>query len=433
MGTILIENGGVLGPAGWLEPGFVSVVHQEIHTVAAGSPPEALKSQADTVLDARHCAVLPGLVNAHTHLSQTFMRGLVGGRPLIEWLRELIWPIQEVIAPEELRLAALLGLVENLHCGAIHVVNNHKVVASPIHTDAVLDAAQEIGLRFTLARAWSDRGAISESPAEILQDFRRLYEKWSDPSGLIQIANGPIALWRCSQETLQNTHALALEHGSFTHCHVSETREELRMCLDETGLRPVHWLADIGVLDPYTQVVHAVWIDAEEIERLAEVRSPVIHCPVSNGVLGSGIAPVPKMLAAGVDLRLGTDGPASNDTQDLWETVKLAVNFARGSAQDPTVLPPDQALSIATGGRVLEPGAPADLIVVDLNHPRAVPVHDLSSALVLGTHGSDVRDALVNGEFLLRAGQVQVLDEAALYDACREAVKNLRKKAGLWD
>jgi 5-methylthioadenosine/S-adenosylhomocysteine deaminase len=128
---------------------------------------------------------------------------------------------------------------------------------------------------------------------------------------------------------------------------------------------------------------------------------------------------------------LGTDGPASNDTQDLWETVKLAVNFARGSALDPTVLPPEQALKIATGGRALAPGNPADLIIVDLNHPRVVPVQDLSSALVLGTHGSDVRDVMVNGDFLLRDRRFQMIDEFALYETCRDAIKTLRKKAGL--
>jgi 5-methylthioadenosine/S-adenosylhomocysteine deaminase len=359
------------------------------------------------------------------------MRGLAGGSPLIEWLRELIWPLQGVITPEELRLAAQLGLVENLRCGATHVVNHHKMVASAAHTDAVLAAAQEIGLQFTLARSWADRGTNAENPAEIREDLIRLNEDWAGRDDLITIANGPIALWRCTPETLRASHELALAHQTFTHFHVSETREEVQMCLDETGLRPVDWLADIGVLDSHTQVVHAVWVDETEIDKMAAAGAPVVHCPASNGALGSGIAPVTEMLQAGIDIRLGTDGPASNDTQDLWETVKLAVNFARGSAQDPTLMPPDEALAIATGGRVLAPGNSADLIVVDLNHPRVVPVQDLSSALVLGTHGSDVRDVIVNGKLLLRAGNVQVLDEFALYDACRDAIKVLRKKAGL--
>jgi 5-methylthioadenosine/S-adenosylhomocysteine deaminase len=137
------------------------------------------------------------------------------------------------------------------------------------------------------------------------------------------------------------------------------------------------------------------------------------------------------MLSRGIDLRLGTDGPASNDTQDIWETLKMAVSFGRAFNQNPTVLPPSEALKLATNKKSVQVGQWADLIIVDLNHPRVVPVQDVDSALVLGTHGSDVRTVIVGGEILMQDGRVTILDESALYEECRSAIKSLRKRAGI--
>jgi 5-methylthioadenosine/S-adenosylhomocysteine deaminase len=430
MGTVLIENGSVLSREGWLEPGYVWVVGERIEAVGPGKAPHEISDQAGEIISANFCAVLPGLVNAHTHLSQTFMRGLAAGRPLIAWLKELIWPLQNTISPEELHLAALLGLVENLRCGATEVVNHHKVITTTAHTDAVCRAATAVGLRTTLARAWSDRGENCESPAAILADLDRLFTLWHGVDHL-KIANGPIALWRCSADMLRSSRELAQRNSSFTHFHVSESLEEVRMSLEETGLRPVSWLDSIDVLGADTQVVHAVWVDENEIVLLAQAGAPVIHCPVSNAVLGSGIAPLAELQSQGVSVRLGTDGPASNDTQDIWESLKTALSFARIKTLDVTVLSPREALRLAMGAEALIPGAPADLIIVNLNHPRAMPVHNIESALALSTHGSDVDTVLVAGQVLMRNRQLLMLDEAALLAECRQAIYSLRKRAGL--
>jgi 5-methylthioadenosine/S-adenosylhomocysteine deaminase len=430
MGSILIHGGAVLTAEGWIEPGYVFVEEGVMTAVSPTTPPPHLLSQADEIIAASHCAVMPGLVNAHTHLSQTFMRGLAGGRPLLPWLKERIWPLQAAFTPEDARLAAQLGLVENLRGGVTHVVNHHKVTATPAHTDVVCETAVASGLRVTLARAWTDKGTNAEPADEILTDLERLFSQWQGADRL-KIANGPLALWRCSPDTLRRSRELAQQYGSFTHFHVAESQDEVQLSLDEWGRRPVEWLADIGVLGADTQVVHAVWVDEAEIDLLAQSGTPVIHCPVSNAVLGSGIAPVADLLRQGVPVRLGTDGPASNDTQDVWETMKTAVQLARASALDATALPPAAALQLAMVTDALRPGDPADLIIVNLNHPRAMPVHDVASALVLSTQGSDVEAVIVGGQVLLRDGQVLGLDEAALLDACRRAVSHLRQRAGL--
>jgi 5-methylthioadenosine/S-adenosylhomocysteine deaminase len=427
---ILIHNGAVLTAEGWLTPGYVTLNGGTIVQAAAGSPPPDMLAAAGSVIDARHMAVLPGLTNGHTHLSQTFMRGLAGGRPLLSWLKELIWPLQTALTPEVLRLAALLGLVENLRCGTTTLINHHKVAHTPAHTDAVLDAASGIGLRMTLARSWADRGTNAESPDSILDDLRRLFAHW-DRHTHIRIANGPLVPWRCSGDTLQRTHALAQDHHAPTHIHVSETAEEVRMTQEETDLRPVAWLDALGILGTETHIVHSVWVDAAEIALMAARDALVVHCPVSNTVLGSGIAPLVDLQRAGVRLRLGTDGPASNDTQDTFETLKQALCLARAATLDPTVITPADVLAMALDGRVLASGDPADVILVNLNHSRAVPVHDPTAALALSTHGSDVDTVIVDGRVLMQGGHVAMLDEAALLDECRAAVHILRKQAGL--
>lgn len=426
----LIRDGAVLTPAGWLNPGYVQVEGDRIIAVGAGAPPPTLT--AEETLSARGKAVLPGLINGHTHLSQTFMRGLAGGRPLLPWLKERIWPLQAAMTPEELHLATLLGLVENLRCGATTVVNHHKIARTPAHTDAVLAAAQTLGLRVTLARAWADLGPGAESPVSILEDLERLFAACNlPPASFILAASGPVALWRCSAETLRAAGALARRYDAVTHAHVAETQEEVQMSLEMHGLRPIAWLEHLEVLGADTQIVHAVWVDETEQDLLAARNATVVHCPVSNMVLGSGIAPIPALLRRGIKVRLGTDGPASNDTQDLFETLKAALLLARVSALDPTALAPAQALPLATGGRTLHPGTPADLIIVNLDHARAQPLHDLDSALALSTHGSDVETVLVGGRLLLREGRVLALDERALLEACRDATRSLRRRAGL--
>ena len=434
---LLIRDGSVLTASGWLQPGFVLIEGEFVAAVGAGAPPEDLA--ADEVITVPHMAVLPGMLNGHTHLSQTFMRGLGGGRPLMRWLKERIWPLQAVLSPEIMRLAALLGLVENLRCGVTEVVNHHKVATTHAHTDVVLDAAQSVGLRLTLARGWVDCGTNAEDVESILADLERLFERWNGAAdGRINISNGPLAAWRCSKETLRKTRAMALRYGASTHMHVSETRDEVEMCECDHQLRPVSWLESIGILGRDTQIVHGIWLEEQEIDLLEKNQSTVVLCPVSNGAIGSGIAPISAYYQRNISIRLGTDGPASNDTQDIWETVKAALCFSNASTQDPTIVSPSGALAmgLGRGTRIaedagVEVGMTADLIVVNLNHVRAVPVHDVTSALALSTHGSDVETVIVGGKLLMKEGHVLVLDEDELLNECRHAAAWMRKEAGL--
>jgi 5-methylthioadenosine/S-adenosylhomocysteine deaminase len=415
---------------GWQEPGYVLIRGETVAAAAAGDPPADVEVQAEITLRVPGRAVLPGLVNGHTHLSQTFMRGLAAGRPLLAWLNEVIWPLQQAMTADDLRLAALLGLVENIRGGTTTVVDHHKVATTPQHTDAVCLAAESLGVNLVLARAWADRGKNAESAEAILADLERLFETWTGSSG-IRIANGPLVPWRCSAEMLAKTQAVARRFGAPTHLHVSETGPEVQMTVEETGRRPVDWLDSLGLLGPQTELVHAVWLEAAEIERLAARQATVVHCPVSNAVLGSGIAPLADLAQAGVRLRLGSDGPASNDTQDMFESMKAALMLARARGQDSQAVSADQALAMATDGRHLQAGAVADVIVIDLARPHAAPVHDLTSALVLSGRAADVETVVARGRLLMRERRLTGIDEAALLQACRDAARHLLRCAGV--
>lgn len=426
--TILIRDSAILTAAGWVQPGYVLVQGSSIATIGESEPPQTVVAQTGTVLSAQNSAVLPGLINGHTHLSQTFMRGLAGGRGLITWLKDVVWPMPAAIIPDEFYLAALIGLVENLCCGVTEVVNHHKLTRTRRHTDAMLDAVEVSGLRVTVARAWSDLGESAESEQVIIQDLEERFQTWhSHPR--ISFANGPLALWRCSAAMLIQTHALARQYRRTTHLHVSESADEAVMSKQRYDVRPVLWLYDLGILDTNVDVVHAVWVNKNELMVLSETGARVVHCLVSNAVLGSGIAPLNDMVALGVPVRLGTDGPASNDNQDLFETLKTAVVLARATVCDPQVLPPGTALRLATSGRVLATQAPADIVVVNLDHANAVPVHDITSALVLANYGARVESVIVDGRLLLKEGRLLTLDESALREACRVAAAHLRQRA----
>ncbi len=262
--------------------------------------------------------ILPGLVNAHTHLEQTFMRGHSADRALLDWLKNCIWKLQAAMTAEDTRLACALGMVEAVRGGATTIVHHFKLPATRQHTDGVLHTAAGMGVRLVLARGWADRGANAEPAASILADLERLFAEWHGAAdGRIRIANGPLAPWRCSPELLRETTALARRHGALTHCHMNETRDEVDLTLKQTGLRPVEWFESLGILGPDFHAVHGVWLSPREIELLRERGCSVVHCPAANMILASGAAPLARLLRAGVNVALGTDGPASNDGQDM--------------------------------------------------------------------------------------------------------------------
>lgn len=445
MTDLLIQNGSVLtmDTAGAIHtPGWVWVDGDRVAAVGAGSPPAHLAAQAKRTIDATHMAVLPGLINGHTHLSQTFVRGLADDKPLLAWLKQIMWPIQAAITPQDMRLASLLGLVENLRCGVTAVVQHHKITQSMAHVDAAASAAEAVGLRTLLARGWVDLGDAGEPPDAIIEAVTELRARWHGAAGgRITVGFGPLAPWRCSDETMRRTVALARRWGLPTHIHVAEAQDEIDMLYQRTGLRHVEWLHALEALGPDVHLVHGVWLDDHELDLVAASGSVIVHCPVSNMYLASGVPAVCKMLALGIPVGVGTDGPGSQNSQDMLESLKVAALLAKVSTCDANAVLPIELLRMATvdGARLfgrddigrIAPGARADLTIVDLNNARSMPVHRPESALVYNASGADVHTVLVDGRILLDAGQVTVLDEEALLAECRQAAQNLMRRAGI--
>lgn len=427
---IIIKNANLFQPEGWVSSATIKIEDGFIKSVSSHDHKSIEPSQNEKIIDAKCMAVIPGLVNGHTHLSQTFMRGLANGRPLLQWLRELIWPLQAEISVEEMQLAALLGLAENLRCGVTEVVDHHKITQTRNHTLSVQKAAESVGLRCVIARAWVNKGKNPENDQSIFDELSDWYESHNS-SDIVKFASGPLTPWRCSEDLLSRTHQLSVKHQSFTHIHVSETKDEVQMSLDEYGVKPVKWLDQISVLDSNSQIVHAVWVDDEEIELLSSRGATVVHCPISNAVLGSGVAPVRKILDRNISIRLGSDGPASNDTQDCFENMKIAICLARATNQDANNVSCRDALKMATGSNELIAGRKADLIFVDLENLHTMPVHDFDSALALCAKGDDVDTVIVAGEVLMQDKKILSLDEDILMKECNQAIKSLRKRVGI--
>jgi 5-methylthioadenosine/S-adenosylhomocysteine deaminase len=445
MTKLLVQNGAVLTMDAQntiFTPGWIFVEDTQIAALGDGQPPAEMTRRAGRIIDASHMAVLPGLVNAHTHLSQTFMRGLGDDKPLLAWLKQMMWPLQAAMTPEDVKLASLLGLVENLRCGVTTVGQHHKITTSPEHVDAAAEAAQQVGLRMQLARGWVDLGEGSETPSAIIAEMTRLKEQWHGAAeGRISLAFGPMVPWRCSDDTLRQTVNLAREWGVPTHIHVAEARDEIELMRQRNGLRHIEWLQSLELLGPDLQLVHCVQVTDEELDLIAAGSAVVVYCPVSNMYLASGAAPVKKMLDRGIAVALGTDGPASHNSQDLLETVKIAALLAKVSTGQATALLPWNVLEMVskTGARFfgrsdlgrLQPGFIADLTLVNLNTARSMPVHHPQSALVYNASGPDVHTVIVDGQILLDAGRVTMLDEAALLAECRAAGQKLLQRAGV--
>ena len=405
--------------------GWVVVHGDVIEAVGAGDPPAGL-GHVDVDIDGHGCAVMPGMVNGHTHLFQTFFRGLGDDKTLLDWLRDYIWPAASLMTAEEAAAAATIGLLENIRSGATTVIDHQYIHSDPAMDDAVCAAAERLGVRFVLARGWADRNyepRLQETLDTVLDRTQQVADRWHGADhGRIRVETAPLIPWGCSDQATTSATAASRVWGGGMHIHCAETAVEVEMNLAERHLRHVAWLHSLGVLGPDTQLAHAIWLDDDELDLIAASGACVVHCPVSNMYLASGVARVPDMLRRGIPVALASDGPGSNNRQDMFEAMKLAVLLQRVHYLDPIVLQPEDALRMATrsGARAaglearigaIEPGRQADLVVVDLRSVFVAPVHRVVSSLVFNVTPRDVRDVVVDGRVLIRNGGFADVDE----------------------
>ena len=414
-----------------IEDGAILIRDNVIESV--GPTPE-LPSVADRVMDMKGRIILPGLVNTHHHLYQTLTRCLpeTQDAPLFSWLRTL-YPIWARLTPEAVYVSALIGLGELLLTGCTTTLDQLYLFPNGVTLDDEIRAAEELGVRFHPCRGSMSLGEsegglppneVVEDEEAILADSRRVIESFHDPErySMRRIVIAPCSPFSVTPELLRSSRDLARQYGVHCHTHVAETLDEEVFCLEQFGRRPVEYLADLGWLGEDVSYAHGVHLTDAEMKLFAETGTGIAHCPTSNMRLGSGIAPVTRMLELGVKVGLAVDGSASNDSSHMLNEARMALLLQR-VRHGSSALSARQVLEMATlGGAALlgrddigslAPGRAADLISIDVERVAYAGAGDLAAALVF-CGPVEVDLSMVNGRVVVEDGHLVGIDIDAL-------------------
>lgn len=373
------------------------------------------------VVEGHRRAALPGLMNGHTHTAMVMMRGWADDMPLMPWLEQRIWPLEQHLSSEDVYCFARLGCIEMIRTGTTFFSDMYW------HWHGTADAARDSGLRALLAGAIFDMGQAERVPRQQAQTLAE-----ADAAGeygpRVRYALGPHAIYTVGETLLRWIAETAEARDLPVHIHLSETAHEVAECVRQHGVRPVAYLERLGLLGPRLLAAHVVHLDDAEIAQLAAARATAVHNPISNLKLASG-GPMryTALRGAGVNVVVGTDGAASNNSLDLFDDLKFAALMAKHATGDPTAMTAAEALSLVTTNAArafgvdageLAPGRLADLILVDLDHPLMFPGHDLAADLVYSAAGRAVVTTICDGRVLL--DDDEVADEADIRAEARE-------------
>jgi 5-methylthioadenosine/S-adenosylhomocysteine deaminase len=376
------------------------------------------------VIECAGSAVIPGLVQAHVHLCQVLFRNHADGLELLDWLQQKIWPLEAAHDARSLRFSARLGIAELLLGGTTAVLD----MATVRHTEEVLGAALESGLRYVGGKCLMDQGhqGLREGTAAALRETESLGMRWHGrDGGRISYALCPRFVLSCSRPLWDSVRALGEQHGWVVHTHASENRAEVELVREQVGEDSVAWFHSIGLGGPRLVLAHCVHLTAREVREMAKSGAHAVHCPGANLKLASGLADVPLLLAAGVNVALGADGAPCNNTLDALRELRLAATLHLPRS-GPRALPASEALAMATinGARALgqqrelgslEVGKRADVVVLDLTAPHCAPNGpDPHATIAYCARASDVTQVIVDGRWLVRGGELQTLDARAL-------------------
>jgi 5-methylthioadenosine/S-adenosylhomocysteine deaminase len=396
-----------------------------------------------TTIDCAGLVVLPGLVQAHIHLCQTLFRGLADDLSLEAWLAQRIWPLEAAHTEASIHASAMLGAAELLLGGTTAILDMETVR----HTNAAFEALESIGIRATAGKCLMDAPTnpvgLRETTDAALTESADLCAMWHGAAGgRLRYCFAPRFAPSCTGPLLRAVSDLAARAGATIHTHAAETPLELDTVRRETGHDEIAYLDSVGISGPGAALAHCVWVDKDDIAVLARQRTNIVHCPSSNLKLGSGIAPIPEMLAAGCRVGLGADGAPCNNRLDAFTEMRLAALIQKPRL-GPDALPAIQALELATlgGARALgleteigsiEAGKCADLIVLDLDGPHAQPDDaDLISRIVYSARAADVRHVIVDGKIVVRDGELKTAKVEDIRRVANTQARRLRGAVGV--
>lgn len=398
-----------------------------------GKVAEAPKIDAEKVFEGRGKVAMPGLINCHTHVAMPLFRGLAEDVALEKWLSEFIWPLEAKLRPQDVYAGALLGCLEMIKNGVTCFADMY------FFESKVAEAVEKAGLRAVLSSGILEAGDLErgEKMFQEAVEFAEAYQGYAD--GRITTCLGPHAVFTCSKELLAKVREKASQIGVGIHVHVAESKEMAEKIRKESGFSEVGLLEKLGFLGDDVLAAHCIHLTREDIAVLAKRDVKVAHNPVANMKLAQGVAKVRELTDMGVTVGLGTDGAASNNSLNMFESMKVAALLQKTSCEDPTALPSRKVLEMTTSEGAealglekkigtLEVGKRADIILVDLKKPNLVPLHDLYGSLVYSAHGCDVDSVIVDGEILMKDREVKTLDEEKVMEQAEAAAFNLLRR-----
>ncbi len=398
-----------------IEDGAVAVFEDRIAAVGGRDQLIARFPQAEEINEPGGL-IMPGLINTHTHAPMSYLRGIADDLPLMTWLTEHIFPVEQQIDREMVYQSTLLSIAEMIRSGTTSFCDMY------LFAGEVARAAAETGIRAWVGEVLYDFDSPSYGSLEngfgLVRDLAVHYR--TEP--LVNITVDPHSVYTCAPSLLKKCGELAEEFDSLFVIHLSETDSEVATCTDRYGVTPVHHLDRLGLLNSRVVAAHCVKLKPAEIELMARRQVKVSHCIESNMKLASGTAPVPELLNHGVCVSIGTDGPASNNDVDMFSELSSVAKVHKAVAMDPTVMDAETTLHCGTMGGAealragsligsLEPGKKADLIVVDLDQPHLTPLYSIVSHLIYAVRGSDVMHSMINGRWVMKDRQLLTLDE----------------------
>ncbi len=383
-----------------------------------------LRAPSAETIDAHRKVVLPSFVNTHTHIAMAILRGYADDLKLKEWLEKEIWPMEAQMKKEDIYWGSMLGIAELIHSGISAFLDMY------FFPEATAKAVEESGLRANISFVMLDEDLSNP------KDYNFKVPEWK--SERVDYSIGPHAPYSVSEKNLIYARKFSKEHNVLVHTHLSETEEEVREIKKRTGKSPVEYLRSLGLLGKNTVAAHCVHLSKNDIKLLKETQTNVSHNPTSNLKLASGISPVQQLLNSNINVSLGTDGAASNNSLSIIYEAKLAALLQKYLTNDPTALNAQKALDMATlnGAKALrfnagsiEEGKLADLVLLDLKNSRMNPEYNLVSNIIYSSNSSCVSDLIVNGKLVMKDGKILTFDERKVVGRAQEVAENLKKRA----
>ena len=428
---LLLKNCDILatvnGEFQWLKNAYLGIDNDTIDYIGEAKPTAAYDREKDL---SGHL-VAPGLINCHGHTPMTLLRGVGSDLPLQQWLFDKVFPIEAKLTPEIIKVGNQLALLEMISTGTTSYSDMY------FEPQTAIENTIAAGMKANISRP-----VQCFDPSETYADSYRsqesleLFKTWNGAADGRILVDGSIhAEYTCHPHIVETYSADAHALGMRMHIHMSETKKEHEECIQKYGKTPAQWFADLGTFDCPTFAAHCVWVTEEDMDLMAAKGVSVVHNPTSNLKLGSGFAPVPRMLEKGINVALGTDGTASNNNLNMLEELHLCAIIHKGFTNDPTLMKASDSLKIATinGAKLqgrpdtgsLEVGKKADLMAINLDQPHLYPNLDPEALLCFSAQGSDVALTMVDGKILYENGEFKTLDQEKILADAKQAVAQL--------